>query len=102
VPPRGRSARLTGVDAVGVSPLQDVWSVSKSPLGHRKRSVIAQVLGILEPSWDYALVVRYDLLRATVKATDEWQPAVAEGPPTDASLGFPHMTPRFARAPHRM
>ena len=33
VPPRGRSARLTGVDAVGVSPLQDVWSVSKS-LGH--------------------------------------------------------------------
>ena len=37
MPPRGRSARLTGVDAVGVSPLQDVWSVSKSLLGHIDR-----------------------------------------------------------------
>lgn len=36
------------------------------------RSVMARLLGIPEPLWDYALVTRHDLLRETVRLTSTW------------------------------
>jgi hypothetical protein len=36
------------------------------------RSLAGKALGIRDPLWDYALVVRKPLLRATVRRTAEW------------------------------
>jgi hypothetical protein len=37
------------------------------------RSVAGAILGIPDPEWDYAVVVRKDLLRATMAATTSWR-----------------------------
>lgn len=37
------------------------------------RSVAGRILGIPDPEWDYALVVRKDLLRITMTATADWR-----------------------------
>jgi diadenosine tetraphosphate (Ap4A) HIT family hydrolase len=36
------------------------------------RSVMGQALAIAEPEWDYAVVVRKDLLRETLRRTSSW------------------------------
>ena len=37
------------------------------------RSVVGRILGIPDPEWDWALVVRREALRLTVQATREWK-----------------------------
>lgn len=37
------------------------------------RSIVGQVLGIPDPLWDYALVVRKELLRETIARTSSWR-----------------------------
>ncbi|MEV5088691.1 hypothetical protein ACWEQ5_30280 [Streptomyces griseoincarnatus] len=36
------------------------------------RSVVGRLLGIPDPLWDYALVVRRELLRETMTLTRSW------------------------------
>jgi diadenosine tetraphosphate (Ap4A) HIT family hydrolase len=49
-----------------------VYSVSRNSRRQYLRSVIGAIVGIPEPLWDYALVVRRDLLRHTVHLASGW------------------------------
>jgi hypothetical protein len=44
------------------------------------RSVIGRILGMSDPEWDYAVIVRADYLRTTMELVRDWQyPAAEDG-----------------------
>jgi diadenosine tetraphosphate (Ap4A) HIT family hydrolase len=49
-----------------------VYGVSRSLKQQYLRSVIGSILGIPDPEWDWALVIRKEFLRASVMATTRW------------------------------
>lgn len=52
------------------------------------RSVVGALLGIADPEWDWSVVIRKDLLRATMIATNGWREQLAGGLPANSPLRF--------------
>lgn len=76
---------IGGIEALGAIATQGVpyfygadqhrnilYGVSRSMRRQYLRSVAGALLGIPDPEWDYALVVRKDLLRITMAAVASW------------------------------
>jgi hypothetical protein len=43
------------------------------------RSVVGVMLGLVDPEWDWSLVIRKDFLRATMIATQGWRERLRRG-----------------------
>lgn len=50
-----------------------VYGVAQTRPRQYLRSVAGRLLGLEDPEWDYALIVRKDLLKATVRDTVDWR-----------------------------
>lgn len=50
-----------------------VYGVARKMPRQYLRSVAGRLLGISDPEWDYALIVRKEFLRATVAKTTDWR-----------------------------
>jgi diadenosine tetraphosphate (Ap4A) HIT family hydrolase len=52
---------------------RQVYGIGRSMRSQYLRSVVGAILGIPDPEWDWALVVRHQDLRLTMEATTAWQ-----------------------------
>lgn len=74
---------ITGLGRFGIADLpyfycadaetHRVYGVAQARPRQYLRSVAGRLLGMKDPEWDYALIIRKDLLRSTVKEARSWQ-----------------------------